>query len=97
MNRINIMAQYALKGLDIDSKGSAQRSFNLSSIFRRLNFESRLFVMSLAYNFTQWYKWTQETIFGQQAGGFEDALESEMNRRMETFGFKKIDVKTFSS
>ncbi|CAO3634370.1 unnamed protein product [Cunninghamella blakesleeana] len=87
VNRINIMAKWAVRGIDdnqkrvFESKGQWLR-YKIQSTLRRLIFNMTLIVMSVSFWIIKFRQATSKTLLGKPSLGFEDLVDQRMKEQM---------------
>ncbi|KAI9022757.1 ABC1 family-domain-containing protein [Phycomyces nitens] len=95
VNRINIMARWAVIGLNTStSKGSWLQTIHLS--WKNFVFESTLLLMTITFWAVRFRDALGKIVFGDKLNGFEDVLDKKMTEQLERqFGIK-IDSSVFN-
>ncbi|CAO3684539.1 unnamed protein product [Umbelopsis vinacea] len=84
VNRINIMARWAVRGLDRQSNESRGIQGYLKSTWRIILFESTLFAMTLSFYVVKLKDMANQLIWGvDNRGGFEAVLDNRMKEQLQ--------------
>lgn len=87
VNRINIMARWAVRGLDRQSNESRGIQGYLKSTWRIILFESTLFAMTLSFYVVKLKDIANQLIWGvDNRGGFETVLDNRMKEQVRKQG-----------
>ncbi|CAO3601147.1 unnamed protein product [Absidia cylindrospora] len=92
VNRLNIMASWAVRGLDHD-----QHHTGLRGLWRRFVFRFTLCVMSISFWLIQCRQQTSQLLFGTTVHGFEDVVDERMKEQMYLQYGIQIDENVFDA
>jgi aarF domain-containing kinase len=87
VNRINVMARWAVRGMDRKDEAKGVRGY-LRSTWRVILFESTLFAMTVSFYLVKFRDVANKLIWGTaNQGGFEGMLDERMKEQVRAFGF----------
>ncbi|KAF7729934.1 hypothetical protein EC973_003347 [Apophysomyces ossiformis] len=98
VNRINIMAQWAVRGISLEKGPMTTKSkiqHFIHRFWRTLVFDCTLWLMSLSFYFVKLRDKTNRVLFGMESKGFEEVLDEKMKDQLQRqFGIA-IDESVF--